>query len=97
MEEVVGIKELKEALVGVNELAIFLAERMKDGVGVDDAMAVFTKLTSDAEFKDKMSAAFEGISLIPAELKDVDLSEGMEIAMLQLQYIPALIAAFKKA
>ena len=49
-----GIKELKEALVGVNELAIFIAMRLKDGIGLDDAMAIWSKLSSDEEFKQKM-------------------------------------------
>lgn len=95
--ESVGVKEIKEAMVGVNELAIFLAERLKDGVGVDDAMAIYSKLASDEAFKAKMVAAYEGIALVPAEAKDIDLAEGLELAMLQVQYVPALIAAFKKA
>ena len=96
MEEKVGIKELKEAMVGINELAMFLAMRMKDGVGVDDAMAVWTKLNSDADFKDKMVAAYDGIAGVPAEIKDIDLAEGLELAMLQIKYIPELIESLKK-
>ena len=72
-----GIKELKEALVGVNELAIFIAMRLKDGIGLDDAMAIWSKLSSDEEFKQKMVAAYDGISQVPAEIKDLDLAEGM--------------------
>jgi len=96
MEESLGIKEVKEALVGVNELAMFLAERMKDGVGVDDVMALWTKLSSDKEFKAKMLAAYDGIGAVPAELKNVDLAEGMELAMLQISYLPGLLASMKK-
>ena len=91
-----GIKELKEALVGVNELAIFIAMRLKDGIGLDDAMAIWSKLSSDEEFKQKMVAAYDGISQVPAEIKDLDLAEGIELAVLQAQMLPALIAAMKK-
>jgi hypothetical protein len=95
-DEKLGIKEIKEALVGVNALAVLLAERMKDGVGIDDAMAVWAKLSSDEAFKAQMVAAYQGISLVPAELKDIDLAEGMELAVLQIQMMPALLAALKK-
>lgn len=97
MEQSLGVKELKEALVAVNELAIFLAERMKDGAGVDDAMALYSKLASDEAFKAKMMAAYDGIAMVPAEIKDITLPEGIELAMLQVQYVPGLLAALKKA
>lgn len=96
-EVVVGIKEAKEALVGVNELAICLAERLKDGVGVDDMVALFMKLQSDDEFKAKLAAAADGIGAVPAELKDLSLAEGMELAVVQIAYVPKLLAAIKKA
>jgi hypothetical protein len=91
----VGIKEAKEAIIGVNELAIFIASRLKDGVGVDDVMAVWEKLKDDEEFKTKIVAAYEGISLVPEEIKDMSLQEGLELAVIQVSYVPQLLAAIK--
>ena len=89
------IKETKEAFIGVNELSLFLIERLKDGVGIDDAIALFQALTTDEEFKAKLGAAVEGISLVPGELKDLDVSEGMELAVIAISYVPKYVEAFK--
>lgn len=95
-EQKLGIKETKEALVGLNELSIFMAKRLKDGVGADDAMAIFQALIGDAEFKAKLSAAAEGIKAVPAEIKDVDLSEAVDLIQLQISYIPKIKDALAK-
>lgn len=94
--EKLGIKETKEVVVAANELGAFLVERLKDGVGADDAMAVIAKLQTDEAFKAKMQAAFDNVKAVPAEVKDVDLAEGMELAMVQLSYLPKILAAAKK-
>lgn len=91
-----GIKEVKEAVVALNELTIFVAGRVKDGVGVDDAMALVSKLMTDEAFKAKIAAALESAEKIPAELKDISLQEGIELAGLQMGYLPQLVEAFKK-
>lgn len=96
-EQKVGIQELKEALVGINLLAVFLAEHLKDGLDIGDGIAVWQKLSSDEEFKQKLISAFEGIKAVPEEIKDMDLAEGIELMMLQAQMLPVLLAAFKKA
>jgi len=95
-EEKLGIKETKEAFAGVNELALFLIDRLKDGVGIDDAVALFNALRDDEEFKAVLSAAVDGIKAVPAEIKDLDAGEGVELGMLALMYVPKYIAAFKK-
>jgi hypothetical protein len=92
----VGIKETKEALVGVNELALFLASRLKDGVGHDDATAVFAKVTADEEFKSLMHAAYDNFKAIPAEVQDADVTETVELIVLQASYVPKFVAALKK-
>ena len=91
-----GIKETKEALEGVMELALFLAERLKDGVGLDDAAAVFDKLKNDDLFTARMKAAYEGIGMIDDEMGDLDAEEIVELAACLLPYIPKLVKAFKK-
>lgn len=74
-----GVKETKEALVGVLAVAEVIAKRLKDGVGLDDAMAIVAVISSDEEFKAKMVLAVEGYKAIPEELKDIDLSESVEL------------------
>ena len=83
-----GIKETKEAFVGVNELALFLISRLKDGIGMDDAVAAFQKLSTDEDFRNKLLEAVKGIEQVPAEIKDINMQEGMELATLALAYIP---------
>ncbi len=94
--EQTGIKELKEMILAVNELALFVVARAKDGVGVDDAMALIQKIMGEEEFSKVLSAAVEGASKVPAEIKNVDLNEAMELAMLQLGYIPRYAQAIAK-
>lgn len=90
-----GVVETKEALIGVNELALYLISRFKDGLGLDDALDLFAKLASDAQFKEVFSKAIEGIGNVPGEVKDLDLYEGMELAELQIRYVPKYVEAFK--
>lgn len=91
----VGIKETGEALVGVNEVALVLVKQLKDGLQVSDFEVVFQKVVNDVEFKAKLQAAYEGISLVPSEVKDLDLYEAGQLAMVQISYVPKLIEALK--
>lgn len=95
-EPALGIQEVKDVLVALNEVGIFLASRLKDGAGVDDVVALVTKLSTDDEFKLIIAAAVAAMKHVPAELKDLDLVEGVELAQLQLSYLPKIIAAAKK-
>lgn len=92
MEEKKDIKEMKEMMVGLMEMALLLAGEFKDGVQLDDFMDIFMKLKDDPRFME----AFKGLKEIPAEAKDLDLNEGMELAMLVMAYVPKLIEAMKK-
>ena len=51
-----GVKESKELLTGAFAVTELLIERFSDGVGVDDAVAIFDKLKNDEDFKAKISA-----------------------------------------
>ena len=97
-EAKVGIKETKELVIGANELAVLLVERLKDGFQVgEDVSAVIAKLSGDADFKAKMEAAYQGVGQVGAEAKDLDLAEGLELIMVQATYVPKIVAAAKKA
>ena len=91
-----GIKETKEALVGLNEVSILIAKRLKDGAQASDIPALLEDLKKDPEVISKLEAARDNIAAVPAEIKDLQLSEGMELGVVQASYVPKLIAAFKK-
>ena len=88
-----GIKELKEVIVAANEIALIGAKLAKDGLSLSDAPALFTELMAK---RSELQAAIEGIGQVAAEVKDVDLQEGIEIAMIQIAYLPKLAEALKK-
>lgn len=88
----VGVKETKELLVGVNEVGLALVERLKDGVQLTDAVAFYEKLVSDPAFKSKVFAAYENWQAVPDEVKDLDVGEAVELAGVQLGYIPKYVA-----
>lgn len=79
-----GTKETREALKGIVTLSSFLIERLKDGIGIDDAISVYSKLTSDDVFKTKIIDAYQGVEKIQEELKDLTTEEittlGLDIA-----------------
>lgn len=94
MPEQLGIKETQEALVAANEVSLIMINRLKDGVQLADFQAFYDKLTNDEVFKAKLEAAWTDWKLIPAELKDISLSEGLQLATLQISYIPRLVEAW---
>lgn len=91
-----AIKELTEALAGVLELSIVLASAFKDGVQAQDALAIWQEIQSKPPVKAQLIAAFQGLSAIPAEAKDLNLEEGIALTMTVLTYVPRLIEALKK-
>lgn len=86
-----GIKETKEVLVGVNEFSLFMIARAKDGLGFDDALALF----ANSELKAHLAKAFEDVKEVKAELNDLDLEEGLDLAKVQISYVPKIVAAVK--
>ena len=94
MEEVkleLGVKDTKEAILAMVILGKFVAERLKDGAQLDDALALGTKLIGDAEFKEKVMAGINGIDKVPAEIKDLSMVDALELA----QVLPEILAALK--
>lgn len=96
MGELHGVKETKEALAGLNQLLLVLVPLLKDGVQVGDALAILDKWKSDDALKAALLAAVDGVGKVPDEIKDLDLSEGLDLAMVQIQFMPKLIEAFSK-
>lgn len=75
MSEVKSVKETKELLIGMGEATKIIKLIAKDGITAADLIHIKTIAESLPVMKD----AVEGISEIPAELKDLDESEVLEI------------------
>lgn len=93
---VLNVDGAKATLKAVNELSIMLINQFKDGVQVNDFVEMWNKFSTDEAFKAKMEAAWNQYKSIPAELKDIDAGEALELAAVQIEYIPAIVEAFKK-
>lgn len=91
-----GVKEIKDVLNLTELIVIFLIERLKDGVDMEDATLLFSKLTMDAEFKKIMNEAYTSINEVGAEIKDLNWLEGMDLTMHVLKTVPKFIEAAKK-
>lgn len=95
-DSVVGVDGAKAVLKASNELTILLVKQFKDGVQVNDFAEIWNKFSTDEAFKAKMKAVWNLYKSLPAELKDIDAGEGLELAAVQIEYIPAIVEAFKK-
>lgn len=79
MAEEQSVKETKEAIIAAIALGKYVALRLKDGAGLDDAMALGSKLVTDAEFRQKLEAGAKDIEKSLAEVKNLSFNEGAEL------------------
>jgi hypothetical protein len=91
-----GIKELKEVTEALIEISIRVASIFKDGYQPTDIAALFSVFTKDEVVKAKIFEAYNGINKVKGELKDIDVSECVELVSILLQFIPRIIDLFKK-
>lgn len=96
MADTIGVNETKEVLTAINELALVVIKHVKDGFAVSDIPAIISELMITDSFKLALVQAVEGIARVPSEIKDVDFMEGMELAKIQLAFIPKILEALKK-
>jgi hypothetical protein len=87
------MKESKELIAGLMVLSIFLIERLKDGVDLNDAIAVYDKINSDEEFKAKVFEAVKGISGVKEEIHNASAVEISELVVEAAKYIPEIVKA----
>ena len=90
---VVSTEETKEAIRALIVISGFLAERLKDGFGVDDVVAAYSKMTSDDVFRTKVLEGFKNWDKIPGELQNLDATA---ITMLGIELAPDFIDLLKK-
>ena len=88
-----GVKETSEGLLALVVLGKFVADRLKDGAQLDDALALGQKLIADGEFKSVVTAGVEGADKIPAEVGELDVADMLELA----KVLPAVLAVLGKA
>lgn len=74
------MKETKEALIAMVMLGKLVSDRMKDGIALDDAMAIGQALLVDGEFKTKIEAGYKGADLIGEEFKDFSIAKAIDLA-----------------
>ena len=87
-----GVKETKEAILALVVLGKFIADRAKDGLDFNDAVALGQQLMNE-DFKAKVMAGVDGIDKVPMEIKDLKMAEVFELA----QVIPEVLAILAKA
>ena len=91
-----GVKELQEAIEAILEISIKIGSVLKDGYQPADLALVFDLFAKDEEMKKKIAAAYDGISKIGGEVKDIDIHEGIELTIAIVKFLPKFLDIFKK-
>lgn len=86
------MKETKEALLALVTIGKFVSDRLKDGVQLDDAVALGQALLLDGQFKSIVESGYKDMDKIDDEFKDFNLSKALEL----VQAIPELVAILQK-
>ena len=79
-ENNMDVKETKELIAGLLIL-VKLIEPLKDGVQLADLAKVIEIMNKNPEIMEKVKLAIDGIALVPQELKDLDLQEGIDLGL----------------
>lgn len=91
----VKMKETKEALVAVLAVAKEIAVLAKDGVQIQDAVALFAKL-QEPELKAKVDLAIAEIQKVQEEVKVASASDYFDLAIVALPELKALVDVLAK-
>lgn len=89
----VGIKETKEAGLGLIAVVDLIVAQLKDGAQAADLVAIASKIMADEALKAELLAAVSGWSQIPVECKDIDVAEVLELGQ---AWVPAILKALGK-
>lgn len=87
--------ETKQVLDLAFLLAAEIAKVTKDGFQVTDLITLFQDINADEAKKAAFQAAIKDVKDVPAELQQIDLAAGMDLAVYLLGKVPALITEFK--
>lgn len=72
------VKESKELLIALVKLGKLAAKHFGDGVDLGDAVAL-AKAFADEEFRAAIVDGFVGLQSVPAEAKDIDAAEAVQL------------------
>lgn len=89
------VKETNEVLIAVNDLTLELINVFHDGAQLTDITAILSYISSNEDVKKALLAAYENISAVPTELKEISLEDGLDLAATQISFVPKIVAAFK--
>lgn len=89
-----SVKEIIEFVKMINVLTIYLAKRFIDGVQLEDFTIFMDTLMNDDEFKGIMKDGYDNASEMKAEAKDADVGEWLEVAKVQVEFIPEFVSIF---
>jgi hypothetical protein len=88
-----AMKETQEALVAMALVGKLVIERCKDGVDLQDALAVGTALLTDGKLKAAVEAGVKDASLIDDELRAAKLADFLALAAAVMPEFVALLEA----
>lgn len=81
------MKDTKEALIALALIGKLVLDRTKDGVQLDDAIALGQALLVDSAFKTAVQAGVADYEKIAEEFKDFNLIKGLDL----MQVVPELV------
>lgn len=89
------MKETKEAVIGILVLGKLIAEVLKDGPQITDAVTLFAKL-QEPEIKAKVDAALADINLVQGEVEKGKASDYIDLLIGVLPELKAIVEAVQK-
>lgn len=82
------IKETKEAVQAISQIALSAIWALKDGAQISDLSVLFENMTT-------IQAAFDDMNKIPGELKDLDRDEIVELSAIGINMVFDILAMLK--
>lgn len=89
------MKETKEAIIGLLALSKVIAELAKDGVQIQDAVALFAKL-QEPVLKAKVDAAIADIQKVQGEVAVAKAVDYFDLVMVVLPELKDLVEILQK-
>ncbi len=87
-----GINETQDVIAFITTLGVLIGKEVAgDGLQITDVL----KLFESKDFREALSQAFSGLTLVPAELKDLSVSEGFDLSLAALESFKEILAAFE--
>jgi len=90
-----GSKELQELIDGLMALSCKIAKHLKDGFQWHDIPNLMREFQEDKEFSEIMKKAFSGISMVPVEVKNLGVSDGVALSVSVIPWVQKLIDELK--